>query len=679
MRIWLTLCLVLGLPQAQALTSITLSADSITHDGAHLEKANVHLDLTGKAQSTIDAKTLTYGEARLDDAHINLDLNSNLTLLITASNISADQFIARKPTIFLDYRKNIPQPSLRINAEVKAKADPDWGTFQLNCLIPAKVSKTQSQAQSQAPWQCVDGLFKDARSNIPFSINIYSQLAQASTNKKNVLKVGEAIPKAFKVDLQVNNAKFSDASGLHAGEKLTGLISIAAQQYQQGWNWQGTFNWAQGELFWQPFYFAEGGKRFDIQGHYRAPQLSIHNATLEMPGVGTLTSSSELNLETKAFQRLKVEGKSVDFAGLYQSFIQPLVAKSAFGNLKVSGKADWSFEAEGTQPQKFVLDIENANLTDLNGKFGFSNFNAHIPWDYDTPQQIFMGYTGGQVLNMPLGPTYWRAYVNRYSITAPELSLPILDGALQFEDVSAAWINQSMVWHLKMDLKPISMNSFSKALGWPEMRGHIDGHIPLVTYAGKQLNMDGDMQFNMFKGRIGMSGLHIDDPLGAVPKLNANFIMRDIDLGEITRTFNFGSIEGKLEGDVQDLRLQNWKPIYMNAVIQTADGKHEKKISQRAVENITALGGEGTAAALQRTFLRFFKEFGYEKIGLSCQLRGDICKMGGVEPTPTGFVIVKGKGAPSVNVNGYTQYVSWKDILARMQRITDSNTKIVVD
>jgi hypothetical protein len=119
--------------------------------------------------------------------------------------------------------------------------------------------------------------------------------------------------------------------------------------------------------------------------------------------------------------------------------------------------------------------------------------------------------------------------------------------------------------------------------------------------------------------------------------------------------------------------------VYMDAIIQTADGPFEKKISQRAVENITALGGEGTAAALQRTFLRFFKEFGYEKIGLRCELRGDICKMGGVEAIPDGFVIVKGKGAPSVNVNGYTQYVSWKDVLARMQRVTDSNSKIIID
>jgi hypothetical protein len=90
------------------------------------------------------------------------------------------------------------------------------------------------------------------------------------------------------------------------------------------------------------------------------------------------------------------------------------------------------------------------------------------------------------------------------------------------------------------------------------------------------------------------------------------------------------------------------------------------------------LGGEGAAAALQRTFLRFFKEFNYEKIGLSCQLRGDVCKMGGVESTPTGYIIVKGKGAPSVTVNGYTEYVSLTDLIARLKRITDRNTKMIV-
>ena len=90
------------------------------------------------------------------------------------------------------------------------------------------------------------------------------------------------------------------------------------------------------------------------------------------------------------------------------------------------------------------------------------------------------------------------------------------------------------------------------------------------------------------------------------------------------------------------------------------------------------MGGEGTAAALQRTFLRFFKEFNYDKIGLSCKLRQDVCEMGGVESTATGYIIVKGKGIPTLNVNGFTQRISLSDLLSRIKRITDSNTKTIV-
>ena len=355
-----------------------------------------------------------------------------------------------------------------------------------------------------------------------------------------------------------------------------------------------------------------------------------------------------------------------------------MVEKSAFGNLKVSGKADWQFEVKKLQPVSFELNLKDANIEDLNGKFALSDINAHIPWDYDIPKTVTLAYSSGHVLKIPLGKTNLQAELNRYSLTAPSLVLPVLDGALKFEDVSAAYLSQQWFWHVKMQLDPISMNTFSKTLGWPEMQGKIDGQVPLITYAAKQLNMDGKMQFNMFNGNVAMEGLHIDDPLGPAPKLYANLQMRNIDLGDLTRTFNFGAIEGKLEGDVKDLELQNWKPVRMDAIIQTADGKHLKKVSQRAVENITALGGEGTAAALQRTFLRFFKEFNYEKIGLSCQLRRDVCKMGGVESTATGYIIVKGKGAPTVNVNGFTEYVSLSDLIARMKRITDGNSKMII-
>ena len=239
-------------------------------------------------------------------------------------------------------------------------------------------------------------------------------------------------------------------------------------------------------------------------------------------------------------------------------------------------------------------------------------------------------------------------------------------------------IADNWYWHLSMNLTPISMSEFSKTLGWPSMQGKISGQIPQVSYAGKQLVMDGAMTFNVFDGTIGMDKLKIDDPLGVAPRLSADLLMRRLDLAALTRTFSFGDISGKLDGDVRNLVLENWKPVYLDAYIHTSEGKHAKKISQRAVENITALGGEGTAAAVQRTFLRFFKEFNYDKIGLSCHLRQDICEMGGVESTATGYIIVKGKGIPSVTVNGYTQKVSLADLWGRIKRITDGNTKMLV-
>lgn len=674
----LKILFMLLMPQtAFAISSLTMTADKIIHENGVLTKANISVDLTGKDIAIVQADSLQYNNARLDKPHITVDLKANITMLVKTKYIVMDKFEAQNSTIYLDYAKKTAQPTLTFYSDIKQAVDKSWSKLQINCLIPKKATIEV--------WQCPGGLFTAQSTRVPFTITVTPQ------------------SHGLESEIIFTDAKFSDISGLHAGEKLTGKVKLSAtlqKGYTQKstsktntWNWKGLFSWTEGELFWQPFYFGKAGNEFNIGGTYTAPMLNITEANLKINEIGTMSASAELNTKTLEANNVKVNAKDVDFAGLYALVLKPMVEKSAFGNLKVSGRADWQFEVKGLQPVSFELNLKDANIEDLNGKFALSDINAHIPWDYDLAKTISLAYSGGHVLKIPLGKTSLQAELNRYSLTAPSLVLPVLDGALKFEDVSAAYLSQQWIWHVKMALDPISMNSFSKALGWPEMQGKVDGQVPLITYAGKQLNMDGKMQFNMFNGNVAMYCLRIDDPLGNTPKLYANLQMRDIDLGDLTRTFNFGAIEGKLEGDVKDLQLVNWRPVRMDATIQTADGKHLKKVSQRAVENITALGGEGTAAALQRTFLRFFKEFNYEKIGLSCQLRQDICKMGGVdsikseavksdstgsESTTKGYIIVKGKGAPTVNVNGYTEYVSLSDLIARMKRITDSNSKMII-
>lgn len=574
---------------------------------------------------------------------------------LTSIEFSADKFIApagelKNVKFHVDLKGKAPK--LNLATEVKPVNEPNFMPIQLKCgnLFSDQVGYID----------CFDGEIISEAISAPFSLHIAT------------------FPNKFSLDILFNGINFSDAQGLHAGEGLIGDMQLTAQKKGGTWLWDGKLSWDKGEVFWQPFYFGNAGNTFHANGSIDTQSVNINDASLIISEVGEIKAKAQINTKTKVVESVNINAQDVDFNGLYQLILKPKLEKSAFGNLLVSGKANWQFDMKDLQPTSFELNLMDANIKDQNGKFGLSHVNAHIPWDYDVPKTVSLDYRSGHLLNLPLGETQLKAEVNRFSLTTPELEFPILKGAINVKDVSAAWLGENWVWHLRMDLKPVALGDFSTALGWPLMEGDISGQIPLVTYANKQLNMDGAMTFNIFNGTVGMNNLRIDDPLGVVTRMYADLNVRQLDLGELTRTYSFGAIEGKLDGDVNGLVLENWKAVRFDASLRTSDVKQVKKISQRAVENIAALGGEGTAAALQRTFLRFFDEFNYDKIGISCKLRKDICEMGGVESTPEGYIIVKGSGIPAVNVNGYTQYVSLADLLARIKRITDSNSTMIV-
>ncbi|MFT7227848.1 MAG: hypothetical protein ACI8PW_000425 [Methylophilaceae bacterium] len=544
------------------------------------------------------------------------------------------------------------KPKLNLIATVKPQSEPDFIQFKLVCgtLFSGRAGYID----------CFDGQLTSSIVNAPFSAHVMQQPTQLS------------------FDILFNDINFSDGAGLRAAEGLVGDLQFNAKKKNAVWQWDGQLNWDEGEVFWEPFYFGDAGSAFSAKGYASTKDIVVEDASLLVKDVGEMHAMGKIDAKTKQLFDVKVNAQQVDFYSLYTLLLKPVLERSAFGNLVVSGKANWQFTMKDAQPANFQLKLMDANIEDKNGKFAFNHVNANIPWDYDIPQNISLEYENGYLLNLPLGQTKLKAELNRYALTAPELVLPLLDGALSFKDVSAAWLRENWFWHLRMDLIPIDLNQFSTALGWPAMEGRISGEVPLVTYANKQLNMNGAMTFNVFDGTVGMKNLRIDDPLGVVTRMYADLTVRKLDLAELTRTYRFGVIEGKLDGDVKGLELENWKAVKFDASLQTSADDQRKKISQRAVENIAALGGEGTAAALQRTFLRFFDNFNYDKIGISCKLRRDMCEMGGVSSTPKGYIIVKGSGIPSVNVNGYNKQVSLTDLLSRIKRITDGNSTVIV-
>ena len=291
------------------------------------------------------------------------------------------------------------QPTLTLHAEVKPAHQKAFIPLDLKCAV----FNTDKIGQVD----CLNGSFTTKQIKVPFSLNLVSS------------------PNYFSLNLAFNHADFSDESGLHAGEKLTGQIKLSAKNSHHDWQWNGSISWDQGELFWQPFYFGKAGNKFDVNGTFKAPMLNVVNASLLINEVGKMTGSGQFNTQTKVVEDIKVSAKEVDFSGLYAIFLKPMVEKSVFGNLEVSGKADWQFEIKNLEPSSFELNLRDANIEDKNGKFAFKNINAHLPWDYDNAKTVNIAYKSGHVLKMPLGNTNLKAEINRYSFSSPHLTLPI--------------------------------------------------------------------------------------------------------------------------------------------------------------------------------------------------------------------------------------------------------------
>jgi hypothetical protein len=317
-------------------------------------------------------------------------------------------------------------------------------------------------------------------------------------------------------------------------------------------------------------------------------------------------------------------------------------------------------------------------LEDKSNRFAFYKVNASIPWVVDQATQAEVSYAGGTLLHLPLGTANLSAKLDGYSLTTPNLQIPLLDGALTVQEVSAARVADRWHWHLRADLSPIALPEFSHAMGWPRMDGKISASIPQVTYSNGQLSTDGTIALRAFDGTVNIAHLAMQEPLGLAPRLSANLEMRNLDMELLTRTFSFGMITGRLDGDVSGLELSSWQPVKFDASFRSSPGDYRRKISQRAVENISALGGAGAAAAIQRSVLRFFNEFNYQRIGLSCKLRNGICQMDGVEPAEQGYVMIKGSGVPAITVLGYNRTVSWNELLERVQHIIQGNTKAII-
>jgi hypothetical protein len=228
--------------------------------------------------------------------------------------------------------------------------------------------------------------------------------------------------------------------------------------------------------------------------------------------------------------------------------------------------------------------------------------------------------------------------------------------------------------HFDAKIEPISMPLICRAIGWPPFAGTLSGRIPRLILDDGVLTLGGNLEARVFDGKVVVGNLRMRDALGARPRAFADIDLDGLDLAAVTAAFSFGAITGRMSGKVTALELVNWEPTAFDAALYSTLGdKSRRRISQRAVESISSIGGgRGASAALQRGVMRFFKEFSYDRLGISCRLKNDVCLMSGVAPHGQGYYLVKGSGVPRIDVIGDARRVDWPRVVASLKELPKS-------
>ena len=474
-------------------------------------------------------------------------------------------------------------------------------------------------------------------------------------------------------ELTVANIGFGDASGLHAGEKIAATLALKAHQRGEQWQWQGELAWHGGDVFWQPLFIGGGGHALNLAGTLDAQRVSVERGALALAGIGAFDLHGTFERASGKFAAASLKSVNLEIAALYDKLLKPELQGTVLADLRCDGRADIAVELRDGKVTAVDLAFRKVALEDKGRRFALFGLDGNLPWRSDEASAVRLRIAGGEVLHLPFGAFDLPLEVRGLGVRARQLQVPVLDGGLTVSDFAADGEGGIWRWRYSGGITPVSMQQFTTALGLPVMHGTLSAMIPTVSYRQSTLKVDGALLFKVFDGTVVAQNLVLESPLGQVPRLLADVEMRSLDLDLLTRTFSFGNITGRIDGQVKALELVNWKPVRFDARVASSAGEYPRRISQAAVQNISALGGAGAATAIQRSFLRFFETFGYSALGLNCKLEHGVCGMGGIENVPQGYVIVRGGGIPAITVLGYNRNVGWQELIERLRRVTEGN------
>jgi hypothetical protein len=506
----------------------------------------------------------------------------------------------------------------------------------------------------------------------------------------DIHSLGSSI-KDIRWELGAADSTYSNTEGTQAAEALHLTTRGSATPNAAGWRIRASLSADQGRLYAEPLYLAFSPQQpltIDTELDWiREPKgWAIQQLDIVQPGILDASLTGRIGLASGlSVPNLQLDIRSGRFPGLYTQWLQPWLTGGLLDDLDTKGSLQGKLTVSNDQLQTVVLMLNDLSVHHPDGLFDIQQLGADIDWDstrIDRDGLARLHWQSASFYRLQLGAAEVALDTGPRRVALREpLRVPLLDGQLQVDEFILAVENGQLNWLLDGLLTPVSMQSVSTALGWPPLAGTLSGMIPHARYQDHTLTLGGTLLAQAFAGDITVKNLRVRDPLGRVPRLWADIGLKHLDLETLTRTFSFGRIEGRLEGRVDQLYMEVWEPVAFDAAFATpADNPGRRRISQRAVDNISNLGGNGLGGALSRSFLNFMEDFPYRALGISCRLENGVCHMGGVRAAERGqgYYLVEGRWIPPrLDVLGYADAVDWQALVQRLRRITAGEAAVI--
>jgi hypothetical protein len=486
---------------------------------------------------------------------------------------------------------------------------------------------------------------------------------------------------AFSGQLVLSKGVYNSPDGLQAAENLEAALSINGRKSGEDWCLQGSLEWRQGAVYSDPVLLKAGLQRLEFTGEAGARGWKLETASLHLPRAGTLVLRGEGDWQ--GIREATLSADTLALKPLGETLLTPLLAGRGLPKIDLSGRLSLAASWQAGAFAHLEVKPDQAGLMLDDGRLALEGVNGHLAWRSEGQQaselrvdRLALGRLESGAFRAPL-----MIWPQGFALTQ-NVTLPLLDGELSVNHLAAGFDTTSGEWEgaLGFSLSPMSLDKLTQALDMPIMRGLLSANLPLIRYQHREATLDGALVTQVFDGYLNCADLRLIDPLGMRPRILADVNARHIDLEQLTQTFSFGQITGFVDVDLKNLELAaGWRPQAFQASVASSPGRYRRRISQKAVDNITSLGGGGTIAAIQKSALRFFQDIGYRNIGISCQLENGVCNMAGIAGLDRGeqYTIVEGGGIPALTVMGYNRRVDWEELLGRIKAATQASAPVI--